>query len=271
MIRLLSIVFIVFTSSVYGSDLPRSLPVPGGVAILTLPVTQEQMPHAYYNGKRVMVLRAGEQWQAIVGIPLASSPGSHTLEIQGAEALTFNVAEKQYDTQHITIQDTRKVDPLAEDMVRIQRETTEIARTLNQWTEQAEVSTEFVQPVEGQASNSFGARRIFNNQPRKPHGGMDIAAPDGTPVHAPAPGKVIGIGDYFFNGKTVFIDHGQGLITLYCHLSRIDVVPDQVLASGTVLGAVGMTGRATGPHLHWGVKLNHTDVDPGLFLPVLAQ
>jgi len=109
-------------------------------------------------------------------------------------------------------------------------------------------------------------RRFFNGEERNPHSGLDFAAATGTPIKSPAAGKVILTGNYFFNGNTVFVDHGQGLISMFCHLSRIDVAVGDEVPRGGVLGKVGSTGRATGPHLHWNVSLNGNRVDPAIFI-----
>ncbi len=109
-------------------------------------------------------------------------------------------------------------------------------------------------------------RRFFNGEERNPHAGLDFAVPAGTPIKTPAAGKVILTGNYFFNGNTVFVDHGQGFISMFCHMSKIDVQVGQSLARGAVVGKVGSTGRATGPHMHWNISLNDARVDPAIFI-----
>lgn len=249
--------------------LPRPEAVPGGVAVIALENTA-QAPRASYAGKRVLVMREQDRWYAVVGLPLEAKPGAHRLEVDygGRRAhLQFTVTSKDYDVQRLTIKDKRKVEPTAEDLERIRLEASRINKAMSLFSDRAEVVTDFQWPTEGPTSSPFGLRRFFNDQPRKPHSGLDIAAPEGAPILAPAAGRVIDTGDFFFNGNTVFIDHGQGLITMYCHMSRIDVQAGDAVKAGDLLGAVGMTGRVTGPHLHWGVSLNDARVDPLLFLP----
>lgn len=250
------------------AELPRSLAVPGGVAILDVPGEPDRAPVVTFDGNRVMVLPGPNGWRAIVGIALAREPGAASIEIRsGKVTLTqgFTVAGKAYATQRLKVA-PRHVDLSPADAARVEREQPHIRATLATFSEAAPVTMNFAPPVRGPRSSSFGLRRVFNNQPRNPHSGMDIAAPVGTPIYAPAPGKVIDTGDYFFNGNSVFVDHGQGLVTLYCHLSKIDVEAGTEVKTGDKLGEVGATGRVTGPHLHWGVALNRVFVDPALFL-----
>ena len=256
-------------------NLPRAEPVPGGIAIVPLDVKSSSAPVVKYNGKRVLTTANPEassnpepRWLAVTGIPLGAKPGMHSLTVKignKTSTVKFEVKNKAYETQHITIKDKRKVNPYKKDLKRIGEEKKLIVASLRHWSDTPSLSEGFLLPVKGRLSSPFGLRRYFNEQPRKPHSGIDIAAPEGTPIVSPTSGSVLRTGDYFFNGKTVFIDHGQGLVSMYCHMSRIDVKPGQKVAAGETIGAIGMTGRVTGPHLHWGVSLNDARVDPALF------
>lgn len=257
-------------------NLPDSEAVPGGIAVVDLELssktTNGKAPVVEYNKERIMVTENNGSWHGIIGIPLAAKPGKHKLDIQGHnKTVSFLVQPKQYAEQRITIKDKRKVNPNEEDMKRIRKERKRINKALKQWAEKDDVETSFVLPVAGKLSSPFGLRRYFNEQPRKPHSGIDIAAPEGTPIVAPAAGKVIETGDFFFNGNSVFIDHGQGLVTMYCHMSQINVKTGQTVTKGQTIGAVGKSGRVTGPHLHWSISLNNARVNPELFLENFDQ
>src|SRR6267142_1520433 len=207
---------------------------------------------------------------ARVGLPLALRPGAHVLSVVDSErsgrGFPFKVGRRDYETQHLTLANRRQVEPEPEDLRRIAREQESLVRAFSTFSDAALDTLAFDLPSEGRVSGGFGLRRFFNDEPRQPHSGLDIAAPEGTPIAAPAAGTVIEIGDYFFNGLTVVLDHGQGLVTMYNHLSRIDVAKGARVARGESIGAVGHTGRVTGPHLHWSVSLNNARVDPALFL-----
>ena len=228
---------------------PRVEAVPGGVVTFKLPGGPAERPVVSYAGKSVLVAREASGWLAVVGIALDTEPGEY----------------------HVTVQQLKvapgMVNLSPEDEARVARETEKVRAALDGFTADAPPTLRLAQPVPGRRSSSFGLRRVFNGEARKPHGGMDIAAPTGTPIKAPLAGRVVDVGSYYFNGNNVIVDHGQGLVTMYCHLSRIRVEVGQQLAAGDVLGEVGATGRVTGPHLHWGVTLNGTMVDPALFLP----
>ena len=249
-------------------DLPQQRLAPGGVARVALGPAAEA-PRATYNGVPALVVREGAQWTAVLGIPLATAPGPATLQVQRTGApeasVSFVVKPWTYAEQRLKVAPGH-VDLAKDDLARFERERTHTAQVVATFSEKPPASLQLSQPVTGPRSSSFGLRRVFNGQSRNPHSGMDIASPQGTPVLAPAPGRVIDTGDYFFNGNTVWLDHGAGWLTMYCHLSAINVRVGDTVAEGTPIGAVGATGRATGPHLHWGVMLNRTMVDPALFL-----
>ncbi|MDH5784832.1 MAG: peptidoglycan DD-metalloendopeptidase family protein [Chromatiales bacterium] len=248
--------------------LPRESAVPGGIAIIDLGESATK-PQASYENRKVLVTRYNQQWLALVGLSLSAKPGAHILNttIAGEEGtLEFLVSEKKYEEQHITLKNKRMVNPYEKDLERIRSDQARSRKAFASWDASREAMLDFATPVEGRLSGTFGKKRYFNEQPRKPHSGMDIAAATGTPIIAPAAGTIIETGDYFFNGNTVFIDHGEGLITMFCHMDSIGVKVGQQVARGEAVGAVGMTGRVTGPHLHWTISLNNNRVDPALFL-----
>jgi murein DD-endopeptidase MepM/ murein hydrolase activator NlpD len=255
---------------------PNASQVPGGIARLSLgPAAARPVAHVRLGDGDAPLLVLGDviEWTALVGIPLSAAPGQASIAVQSADGsgqrqVAYTVAHKQYSEQRLKVS-PRTVDLSPEDEARYERERTHQATVIATFSEplpQA-LSLRMQVPVPGRRSSSFGLRRVFNGQSRNPHSGMDIAAATGTPVRAPLPGRVIDTGDYFFNGNTVWLDHGGGLLSMVCHLSAIDVKPGDMLKTGERLGAVGATGRATGPHLHWSVMLNRAMVDPALFLP----
>lgn len=249
--------------------MPTQDNVPGGVVIIPLQSPSETAPEVYYQQRRVMVINENNQWLAVIGIPLSASAGEHTVAIGSADStqrLTFEVKDKEYKKQYITVKNKRHVNPNPDDLERISRERSIIGKAFTTFSMKQDVQTAFILPVDGPMSSPFGLRRYFNKQPRKPHSGLDLAAPQGTAIVAPADAVVVETGGYFFNGNTVFLDHGQGLITMYCHMHEIEVKPGDRIKQGQKIGTVGMTGRVTGPHLHWGVSLNNARVDPNLFL-----
>lgn len=249
--------------------LPRHSSVPGGIALIPLGGARER-PVAQQAQIPLLVVGDPSAWTAVVGIPLAAPAGRSQIQVQsgGGPLRTFDyeVRPKKYLEQRLRVA-PGQVDLSPEDQARYEREREHQLKVMATFSSPVDAAAfTMAPPVPGRRSGSFGLRRTFNGQARAPHSGMDIAAPAGKPVKAPLPASVIDTGDYFFNGGTVWLDHGGGLLTLYCHLSETSVRPGDVLRAGDRLGAVGATGRATGPHLHWGVMLNRTMVDPALFL-----
>lgn len=251
-------------------DLPASEPVPGGVAVVPLPFSGKTAPKAKLDGRPVMVVKSGEQWFALVGIALETVPGGLSLDVsQGGavpQRVKFDVGPKQYPVQALTITNPEMVNPTPAQLRRIEREQLHLDKVVNRWRRTSRPGIGFIWPGKGPETSPFGVRRVLNGEPRSPHTGVDLGAPAGTPVHAPADAVVADVGRYYFCGKTLTLDMGEGLFSIYCHLSKITVRPGQRVKQGQRVGRIGATGRTTGPNLHWTVKLNGVAVDPGVFL-----
>ncbi|MDH5471215.1 MAG: peptidoglycan DD-metalloendopeptidase family protein [Gammaproteobacteria bacterium] len=247
---------------------PRHNPVPGGLALI--PVNTDSHPKIFFNNHPVATISNENQSYALIGIPLDTKPGKKNIEIKwpdnSTETRNFEVKPKTYASQYLTITDKRKVSPNKKDLERINKEKIRKNKAKKHWSDN-DVKANFITPVEGRVSSIFGLRRFFNQQARRPHSGLDIAAIEGTPIKSVEDGTVIEAGDFFFSGNMVYIDHGQGIISMYAHMSRIDVKIGDIIKKGQIIGAVGKTGRVTGPHLHLGIYVNQTLVDPVFLLP----
>jgi len=241
--------------------------VPGGIYTYDVPGHAASI---MFDGKPVM--RLGNT--VFVGIPINAEPGTHQLHYTLAgtrQVHEFKVIDKQYTEQHLTIANQAMVDPPAETLTRIREESTRQRRLYNSFSDTTDLSPGFIKPLHGVTTSLFGHRRFFNGQPRSPHSGLDIAADTGTPIIAAGHGTISLADELYFNGNTLFIDHGQGLITMYCHMSKLLVEQGQHVRQGEQIGLVGATGRVTGPHLHWSVSLNGNRVDPQVFMAALNQ
>ena len=239
--------------------------VPGGIYVWAIPQGATTVTYADQP-----VMKVAEH--ALIGLPITLAPGPQSLVYQqNGRTLRhhFEVFDKTYSEQHITLENKAMVNPPAETLARIRNESTRQRRLYESFSPPVDLRGGFEQPLTGVITSLFGHRRFFNGQARTPHSGLDIAADSGTTIHAAGNGSITLSDDLYFNGKTLFIDHGQGLVTMYCHMSELLVKSGETVNKGQAIGLVGATGRATGPHLHWSVSLNGTRVDPALFMQVL--
>ncbi len=264
-----SLIFLLLALELSGTVVPENSPFPGGVIVEK--IESPVKPEAYYGKRRLMVLPASEEnsYFIVAGISLnqkRETPFKVTIKEGEREAFhSFYLEDKAYKKQYITMKNTRKVSPLKQDMARIKEESSRSHRALALFTPQKFQSLSMVKPVDVNISDDYGKRRFFNNKPRRPHSGVDMAAPTGTTIVAPLAGKIVEMGEFFFNGNVIFIDHGLGLVSMYCHMDKFTVKKGEIVKKGEKIGEVGATGRVTGPHLHWGVSLNGAMVDPRLF------
>jgi murein DD-endopeptidase MepM/ murein hydrolase activator NlpD len=238
--------------------------VPGGIAVLDVPPDAR----ATFDGKPVFTIAAPKS-VAIVGVGLDAPVGRQFLVVEssshGRAEIPFDVTAKFYPVQRLTLPPD-KVNPPPEAMERIERETKLTQEQFARYTPLDASPFPLLVPASGRISSNFGLRRVLNGEPKSPHAGLDVAAPLGAPVKAPAAGRITLVGDFYFTGNVVFVDHGGGMVSMMCHLSAVDVHEGDFVQRGQLLGRVGATGRATGPHLHWAVSLNDERVDPSMLL-----
>lgn len=262
--KFLSAIVTLFLIHLNAQALPQNSPVPGGIAVIPL-VKSDTAPKVSFNKEKVLVTRNNvqEPWQAWVGIPLKQAVGEANIKVNGKNK-SITIKPFDYPEQRLTVKN-KHVNPSDEQLKRIRTEF-QLMNTVYKSHTPANNFTGMVWPIHGPQSSAFGLRRFFNDQERNPHSGIDIAAPVGAQIVAPAAGKVVLTGHFYFNGKSVFIDHGQGLISMLCHMSQIDVKEGDQVNANDPIGLVGATGRVTGPHLHWTVSLNNARVEPRLLL-----
>ncbi len=259
-------------SVLLASILVNNTPIAGGIAVIDFE-TNHANPKAFYNKTPLYLQRLKQQhWQVLIGIPLYEKPGKKTIAIKdfSTREIDFEVTTsgKVYAEQHITLKGKKKqyVNPNLAHMTRINQERPILSDARKIFSDKILSNDLFTRPVNGTTTSTFGLKRFYNGKPRRPHTGIDYAGATGTPILAPADGKILLTGDFFFNGNTAFIDHGQGLISVYIHMNDIAVKSGEMVKQGQKIGTIGQTGRATGPHLHWGVYLNQTNINPSLLL-----
>ena len=252
---------------------------PGEVAVFTLRANYDisQAQVRVFDREFVGYRVDARTWRVLVGIDLETAPRTYSAQAVAFDhpvamhsSVSLRVVPGHFRTRKLTV-DEAFVNPPPEAMERIARETAELndlwahSATTKLWTDP------FVRPVPDPANSAFGTRSILNGQPRSPHSGADFNSAAGTPIKSPSAGRVVLAGDRYYTGNTVMIDHGLTLFSLFAHLSEIQVKVGDTVAAGEVVGKVGATGRVTGPHLHWSVRLNGARVDPLSLLAVLAH
>jgi len=223
-----------------------------------------------WSGRAVPFVRRDDQWLTTVGVDLDSRPGEHAVNVTftyddgrtRGHREPITVLQGQYPTTELTVEE-RYVELSPEDQARADREGAETTAIYDTFTPERYWTQSFQVPVQGaKDGRNFGHRRVFNGQPRAPHAGADLRAGTGTAIYAANRGRVVLAKDLFYSGNAVFLDHGYGLYSTYLHLSAIDVAVGEIVERGQRLGSAGATGRVTGPHLHWGVRILDARVDP---------
>lgn len=268
----ISFLLLLFSTALLAIVPVHNTAIPGGIAVIDFETTHHNPKAFYYNTPLYVQHINGKHWQALLGIPLLEKLGKKTLTIQGysTRSIVIEIKKHVYSKQYITLKGKNKtyLNPDFKKLARIKKERVILSQARKVFSLKLLAKDAFINPVSAViVSSPFGGKRFYNNiQSSRPHIGLDYAGNIGTPVKAAAAGKIILIGNYFFNGNTIFLDHGQGLISTYLHLDKILVKPNQLVKQGEIIATIGQTGRATGSHLHWGVYLNRAAINPTILL-----
>ncbi len=212
---------------------------------------------------KLATYRHNDKHYLIYGIPYNSQIGKTSLKIKDGSNyfnINFNINEKNFKKQHIKVSN-KYIDPNKSDLERIKNERLNILNAKSFWYKN-NIDLDFITPIEGMLTGEFGTRRFYNGTEGRFHNGIDLAAEKGVLISAPSSGKVILTGNYYYNGKFVYLDHGKGLKSIFIHLDEILVENGQLIEKGDFIGKIGSTGKSTGPHLHWSVILNNVYINP---------
>ncbi|KAA0445206.1 MAG: M23 family metallopeptidase [Candidatus Thioglobus sp.] len=269
-LKKISLLLLLLPSLTLANIIIENTPIPGGIAVLDFD-SNKSNPRAFYKSRPLFTQHIdGEHWQALLGIPLWQKMGKIAITIKdfSTRTLVVDMKNHQYEEQHITLKGDKKkyVNPNAKYIQRINKERPILSKARVVFSTKILADELFIRPVDGITTSPFGLKRFYNGEPRRAHTGLDYAGDIGTKIKAPAAGKIILTGNFFFNGNAIFIDHGQGLISVYIHTHKILVKQGQMVKQGDIIGTIGQSGRATGPHLHWGVYLNGIAINPNLLL-----
>jgi murein DD-endopeptidase MepM/ murein hydrolase activator NlpD len=251
----------------------ENYPYIGGVAVIDIG-TFEEKPKVFYNSYEAKVIQKKDNYFAVIGIGLNEKVGKkHIVAVSHNKKLDFYfyVKSKSYKKEYIKLKSNKRVTLSKKNLARFHKEKAKTKKLLGSFNKTLASDLNFVTPVVGRISSPFGKKRYFNNKPKAPHSGIDIATKRGTPIVAAESGYVAISEAFFFNGNTIYLDHGEGVITIYCHMSKVEVYEGDFVNKGDVIGYVGTTGRSTGPHLHFGVVLNSKAVDPKIFINDYAE
>lgn len=249
------------------ASFPREQLVPGGVAKLYF----NERPDIYLDNKKhdFFMQKQKDKWLVLLPLSLYKPPETLRIVSQTSSMIQVHLITSKpsfYQTQHITVKDKEFVIASKKTLKRIRRESLLKKQKLSRYTRSYIHDLKMMKPLDSELRHDYGRRRFFNGVAKNPHAGIDLSGKEGDKIRAPLSGTVLILGDLFYNGKMLMIDHGQGLITAYSHLSKIYKEDDSWVKQGEYIGEVGSTGRATGPHLHWSVYLNGEPVNPDLFL-----